>query len=97
MELRVAEAIFRAEPCTTGAWSWGGLLARKPNTEYCQYRVKECLATARAAIRAMREPTEAMKNAGYRLDGGTPYDVPAGCEAHWQAMIDAASTPEGES
>jgi len=39
---------------------------------------------AYAAIKAMREPTEAMADAGYEADG---YDV---CGRIWTAMIDAA-------
>ncbi len=42
---------------------------------------------ARAAILAMREPTEAM------IEGASSYDDyghPAICKAHWQAMIDRA-------
>lgn len=58
---------------------------------------KIILSDVREVMREMRDPTEAMKDAGYRLDGGTPYDVPAGCESHWQAMIDAASPTDGDA
>jgi hypothetical protein len=40
-----------------------------------------------AAIEAMREPTEAMVNAGYDV-GYSPDPLP--CDAVWKAMIDAA-------
>ena len=41
------------------------------------------LKDARAAIEAMREPTEEMSHAGWRTDSGISTVV-------WQAMIDAA-------
>jgi hypothetical protein len=40
-----------------------------------------------AAIEAMREPTEAMVNAGYDV-GYSPDPLP--CDAVWKDMIDAA-------
>jgi len=43
---------------------------------------------ARAAIEAMREPTEAMVDAGYEAGGYTP--DPSNIEGAWRAMIDAA-------
>lgn len=56
---------------------------------------------ARAAIEAMREPTEAMMKAGEACDEmwdeftATPKHA-ASCEVHWQAMITAAlSDTEG--
>lgn len=49
---------------------------------------------ARAAVVAMREPTEAMEAAGDNLDDwGVPSDPGGGntsALAHWHAMIDAA-------
>jgi hypothetical protein len=45
------------------------------------------LDRADAAIEAMREPTEAMVNAGYDV-GYSPDPLP--CDAVWKAMIDAA-------
>jgi hypothetical protein len=42
---------------------------------------------ADAVIAAMREPTEAMVNAGYDV-GYSPDPLP--CDAVWKAMIDAA-------
>lgn len=44
-----------------------------------------CIDDARAAIEAMREPTEAMLDAGY---GAEP--TGAALVAPWEAMIDAA-------
>lgn len=60
---------------------------------------RACLADARAAIEAMREPTEYMQKAGFRLNKWTN---PKPCHDHcvgrvtmpvdapWRAMIDAA-------
>lgn len=46
---------------------------------------------ARAAIAAMREPTEVMKCAGVSRGGGHHSDDgPGGTGAIWSAMIDAA-------
>ena len=42
---------------------------------------------ARAAIKAMREPTKKMQMAFYEIDAP---GAPAGCVDGWQAMIDAA-------
>lgn len=42
---------------------------------------------ARAAIEAMREPTDAMADDGYRA-------IKHGADAVWRAMIDAALNPE---
>jgi hypothetical protein len=44
-------------------------------------------ALARAAIEVMREPTEAMKNAG---DMGSHYMSPDHADQCWKQMIDAA-------
>lgn len=41
---------------------------------------------ARVAIKAMREPTDAMIEAGWNFPGSQPDD-------HWQAMIDEALKP----
>ena len=49
------------------------------------------LAIARAAIAAMREPTEAMKQKGGDLDNGYGMEITeALAEEVWQAMIDEA-------
>ena len=45
---------------------------------------------AKAAIEAMRKPTEGMVEAGQDCDGYTPHDRNASCGRHWHAMIDAA-------
>ena len=42
---------------------------------------------ARAAITAMREPTDAMVDAGDNAGYG---ECDVGCNSHWPAMIDAA-------
>jgi hypothetical protein len=55
---------------------------------------------ARAAIEAMREPTEAMIEAGGLSDAARPYDGPEGegCQFYpaiaYRAMIDAALAPQ---
>lgn len=50
------------------------------------------LAQARAAILAMREPTEEVLAAG--KDWGGPHEIAKDDAAHaWQAMIDAALSP----
>jgi hypothetical protein len=50
-------------------------------------RDEECADLARAAIAAMREPTEAMLNVGYTTGGNYK---PTGTLREWQAMIDEA-------
>ena len=47
-------------------------------------------AIGRAAIAAMREPTEAMVSAGYGVDY-SPDPLP--CDKVWQGMIDEALKP----
>jgi len=51
-----------------------------------------CRATARAAIEAMREPTEKMLEAG-DLPGWDDYVTAGLSKEIWQAMIDAALNP----
>jgi len=83
MELRVAEVLnFRA-------------LALAPLTYNGSFEMR--LWMARAAIRAIREPTKAMLDA--RLSALEPHYIgdgvyvdPADCT--WKSMIDAASPPE---
>jgi hypothetical protein len=48
------------------------------------------LELARAAIEAMREPTDAMKQAGDDFSGNLAITHDASGEGTWQAMIDAA-------
>ena len=84
MELRVAEAIRKVE------WEFD-----------CQSGKTELLAYARAAIRAMREPTQGMIEAaeatgnygGFSDSGAIEPDNfdPLEC---YQAMVDAALSPE---
>ena len=50
------------------------------------------MAMARAAIKAMREPTEAMDRAGQ----SGRYQKYGGVKTTWTAMIDAALQEEGE-
>jgi hypothetical protein len=45
---------------------------------------------ARAAIEAMREPTETMISAGYLWAFGSPNEAETNAERTWQAMIDDA-------
>jgi hypothetical protein len=56
--------------------------------------------STRAAIAAMREPTEGMVTAGkdaYKVTRGKRSNLhgPAGLAGKWQAMIDAALSEEG--
>lgn len=58
---------------------------------YIDDRQKRSLEKARAAIQAMREPTEAMLEAGHEVVAGfytRGYDCPA-FEDSWRAAIDA--------
>ncbi len=69
---RVARAMFVVEsddPDDPGVW---------------EYAAENYRALARAAIEAMREPTEAM------IDAGAIYADCNGAHGAWQAMIDAA-------
>lgn len=79
---RVAEAIHNAhvsrQPRPADWLSWGELIAQGHQGRHC---VEDTRALARAAIEAMREPTEAMKDAGY--EHGSRGLV-------WRAMIDTA-------
>lgn len=61
----------------------------------CSVSAEQFRKAARAAIEAMREPTQIMINAGESCDDeGSPNDGDFGrvanAEEHWQAMIDAA-------
>lgn len=55
--------------------------------EYHQWRLKEA---TKAAIEAMREPTEEMMKAGVNQDSTIDSEAHAPCVRHWEAMIDAA-------
>lgn len=58
--------------------------------ESCSDRMKEQFrAQARAAIEAMKEPTEAMSKAAYEADG-TSMMLAIAYEDVWREMIDAA-------
>jgi uncharacterized protein YaiI (UPF0178 family) len=64
-------------------------MAANPPGEWYEERdgktilARDLMPTARAAIEAMREPTEAMIEARFRTLGN-------GGQSEWQAMIDAA-------
>lgn len=60
-------------------------LPKEPGPGYPMRQMYE--AMTRAAIEAMREPTDEMANAGYH---GTSYWEDSHPTAVWQAMIDAA-------
>lgn len=86
MELRVARAIFAA--------------VAEDFDKLSGFVRMDALSQARAAIRAMREPTEEMVTAGFVA--GNEADDPYGPGNHavtaapvWQAMIDAASPGDG--
>ena len=79
---RVAKAIYDAhvsrQPRPEDWDRWRELIA---GGHQGRHRVEDTRALARAAIEAMREPTEAMKDAGY--EHGSRGLV-------WRAMIDTA-------
>lgn len=56
------------------------------NPEIC---TENELGEARAAIEAMREPTDGQRNAYYELSGKTETMF----DAHWERAIDAALNP----
>lgn len=86
MELRVAHAIYeRATVMPNGQLH---LMKKKPWEKLQNISRVKYLNDARAAIRAMREPTTEMKDAGHPEDGPLkPYFA-------WTAMINAASPQE---
>ena len=76
---QVARAICEAE-----GFGWESLLG----TDETEYRQRKYRGLARAAIAAMREPTDAMKHAGAVYDRmGSAPDV---ARTSWINMIDAA-------
>lgn len=78
---KVAKAIYLKRN-GQGARPWS-LLTKAHRTPY--------LDDARAAIEAMREPTEAMESAGWdSYDRNDGWSGPQYC---WQAMVDAALSP----
>ncbi len=83
MELRVTQAICCADSASRG----------EPGE--CAYPECGCAdipGMARAAIRAMREPTESMTDTGMGYAGND--DILCAVGIAWRAMIDAASPPE---
>ena len=82
---RVARAIAAVHIAEVKGTDCEPVVAERVESRWMSYREE-----ARAAIAAMREPTEAMVDAGYACDGTTTYDATAFCETHWRAMIDAA-------
>lgn len=93
MVLRIAKAVYEPRPYMMIGSFPGGERSKLATWEECPEDVRErCLSIASMAIAAMREPTEAMKDAASGLDvfwdyrgdgGGSPKDA-------WQAMIDEA-------
>lgn len=75
---RVARAIYERNSKRTN-YVW-------PDDVYPAIR-NRCLRDARAAIEAMREPTEEMVNAGAVAEGDTNLEAQA--RSLWEAMIDA--------
>ncbi len=95
---RVAKAIdAMPEP------NWGNIQSIMPGVHtYVQDPTEASLARARAAIAAMREPTDEMIEAGYEtscIDAGPISARGAdGAAAYiWQAMVDAALADPEES
>jgi uncharacterized protein YjeT (DUF2065 family) len=101
---RVARAIYdkmtngrRTEQIAAGLFAISEccLYARDRRTEQIAaglFVISECRLYARAAIEAMREPTEAMRVAGgwTALIGQSDYLGHGGAERAWRQMIDAA-------
>lgn len=82
---RVAKAIYEEDDPWHVAFPW-------PNLTKTQAGVDAYRRCARAAIEAMREPTEAMERAGLRemtID-------PAWAKPAWQAMISAALSEDSK-
>jgi len=83
---RVAEAIYLAH-----IKNYAGL-AKQPEGKWEQladWQKDYGRAQARAAIEAMREPTDAMIEAGWQ-DGMAGFGEGEECEPVWHAMIDEA-------
>ena len=90
---RVAAALAENRKARKRAAEYGDACACMGPPEYCLCEQGRDLVDARAAIAAMREPTEGMIEAAEREDGGDPYaefDSRATGTDHWHAMIDAA-------
>lgn len=81
MEMRVAKAIADAGPTSDEV---------RAHPEYEERVLELSLDLARAAIRAMREPTECMCTKHVHGENFAA----SGLLQTWQAMIDAASPPE---
>lgn len=60
------------------------------NKDFSSRERKEFEAQARAAIKAMREPTEGMKTCSEEIYWGYSCHVCGGLKEGWQSMIDAA-------
>lgn len=89
---KVARAICRADGVDPDAIGYGLGVQMPKDAEYPLWKARE--AQARAAIEAMRTPTEAMRRAG---TAAMPvcFDEEAGAISCWQAMIDAILKEEG--
>jgi hypothetical protein len=90
---RVARALFAVENSFPGACTWEDECAGETSVGLREYWIR----SARAAIAALREPTEAMIAAG---DDAPPNDLFASEKAsrlRYQAMIDAALLPKASS
>lgn len=92
--MEMVEKVARAIAAEMGT-DWGGPLGES-DLSFLPYKARY-MSMARAAIEAMREPTEAMKEAGFQAghlgDGEWEYADP---ESAYTAMIDAALSPSGE-
>ena len=87
IELKVAKAIWECRefpfpPFVQQTWDQGTLIAQEAT-----------LALARAAIRAMYEPTEDMLWAAHDVPVGGPSYVSGFKPEMWSVMIDTASPP----
>lgn len=86
---RVARALYARRP--NGHGSVGGPYIIEPFEGLSHFAWSEHMAAARAAITAMREPTEQMKAMGAQSCGderGNPDEISA--MAFWEVMIHAA-------
>lgn len=86
---KVARALY-AKLATDPDWDDAPLTPAQRVTEDDDLSQQECMELARAAIEALREPTDAILEVGYPEYGLGDPDVVRELKAHWRAQIDAA-------